>query len=271
MYSWIRRLLPKSTVESVQSRESPQDRAAKGRVANPSSSSRSRASSSPSSSTTASPPSVLSSPARWRRSYDLCLCHSPEDLEEAVNLTAALEASPRHLRCFLWQRDAAPGGAIPTEMCEAVQNSHCVALLITPHFLGDMWCRYAMNQALVEGPMSNRIIPLKQNLAFSQCPQELKFYYYIDLSRNATQGYMQIYKTVLNYLKKVVEADNADVNADVNTDSSTNVSAGSGYSKQKTCTSDMDDYEGTPALRENLNSCSHEAVENQKSENSQVK
>lgn len=78
---------------------------------------------------------------------------------------------------------------------------------------------------------------------------------------------MQIYKTVLNYLKKVVEADNADVNID----SSTNGSEGSGYSKQKTCTSNMGHYEGTLALQETLNSHSHAAVESQKSEHPQIK
>ncbi|TNN74985.1 hypothetical protein EYF80_014730 [Liparis tanakae] len=41
-----------------------------------------------------------------------------------------------------------------------------------------------MHQVLAEMPMSNRIIPLIHNLSHSQYPQELRFYYCIDLGRN---------------------------------------------------------------------------------------
>uniref|UniRef100_A0A8K9XMU7 TIR domain containing adaptor protein n=1 Tax=Oncorhynchus mykiss TaxID=8022 RepID=A0A8K9XMU7_ONCMY len=106
------------------------------------------------------PPPFLSSRICWSQTYDVCLCHSPMDIEE---------------------RDAIVGGAIPTELCQAVQSSHCWALLITPNFLLDDWCQYTMHQALSEGPMSNRIIPLVLTLPYSQYPKELRFYYYKDL------------------------------------------------------------------------------------------
>ncbi|MED6253276.1 hypothetical protein ATANTOWER_025716 [Ataeniobius toweri] len=62
-----------------------------------------------------------------------------------------------------------------------------------------------MHQALAEGPMSNRMIPLLQGLAHSQYPQELRFYYYIDLSRNPDYGFSVINKTVQSYLEKLTE------------------------------------------------------------------
>ncbi|XP_069569476.1 toll/interleukin-1 receptor domain-containing adapter protein [Brachyistius frenatus] len=126
------------------------------------------------------------------------------DIEEATRLVSFLEASPRSLRCFLWQRDSCPGGAVSTEFCQAVQNSHLQVLLITPSFLQEEWCNYVMHQALAEGPMSNRMIPLVHNLSHSQYPQELKFYYYIDLSRNPDRGYTFVNKTVLKYLEDLV-------------------------------------------------------------------
>lgn len=144
-------------------------------------------------------PSALSSPLRWSRKYDVYVCHSSvhTDTEEAVRLVSFLEASPRSLRCFLWHRDACPGAAVATELCQAVQDSHCRALLITPNFLQDNWCKYMMHQALSEGPMSNRIIPLIQNLSHPEYPQELKFVFYIDLSKNTHHGYTLVGKTVL--------------------------------------------------------------------------
>ncbi|KAF7664781.1 hypothetical protein LDENG_00165180 [Lucifuga dentata] len=151
--------------------------------------------------------SALSSPIRWSKKYDVLVCHSSvqTDNEEAMRLVSFLEASPRSLRCFLWQRDSCPGAAIPTELYQAVQDSHCRALLITPDFLQDDWCKYMMHQALVERPMSNQMIPLVQNLSHSQYPQELKFLFYIDLSRNPDRAYTLINKTVLNYLEGLVK------------------------------------------------------------------
>ncbi|XP_041727749.1 toll/interleukin-1 receptor domain-containing adapter protein isoform X1 [Coregonus clupeaformis] len=162
------------------------------------------------------PPPFLSSMIRWSQTYDLCVCHSPVDIEEAIHLASYLENPACGLRCFLRQRDASVGGAITTELCQAVQSSHCWAFLITPNFLLDDWCQYMMHQALSEGPMSNRIIPLVLNLSYSQYPKELRFYYYKDLSKNPERGYTQVYKTVLKYLEDMVEkyADKVDCNMD---------------------------------------------------------
>ena len=155
--------------------------------------------SSSSSSEPKNPPSALSSHVRWRRKYDLLVCHSlaDSDIEEAKSLVSFLEASPRSLRCFLWQRDVCPGSPIFTEFCQAVQESHLQALLITPDFLQEEWCMYMMHQALAEGPMSKRLIPLMQNLPHDQYPQEIKFFFYINLGRSIDQGYSLINNTVL--------------------------------------------------------------------------
>lgn len=163
------------------------------------------ASSSSSSSSSPSPPSKpqhllapLSSELRWKRKYDICVCHSSDqsDTEEAARLVSFLEARPHSLRCFLWQRDTCPGGAISTEICQAVKNSHLWVLLITPNFVQDDWCIYMMHQVLSESPMSNRMIPLLHSLSHFQYPQELKYYYYIDLSKNPDGGYTLVHRTV---------------------------------------------------------------------------
>lgn len=147
--------------------------------------------------------SLLNCGVRWSRQYDVFVCHSHEhcDTEEARRLVSFLEAPPRNLRCFLLHRDSCPGAAIPTELCEAVQSSHIKVLLITPHFLKDEWCTYVMHQALADGPMSNRIIPLTQNLLHSQFPPELKVYSYTVLNRNTDHCYALVNRTVLQYLK----------------------------------------------------------------------
>uniref|UniRef100_A0A3Q2QU37 TIR domain containing adaptor protein n=1 Tax=Fundulus heteroclitus TaxID=8078 RepID=A0A3Q2QU37_FUNHE len=152
---------------------------------------------------------ALSSELRWKRKYDVFVCHSSaqRDIEEAQRLVSFLETPPRSLRCFLWHRDSCPGGAMFTEFCNAVENSHIRALLITPSFVQDDWCSYMMHQALAEGPMSNRMIPLLRDLAHSQYPQELKFYYYIDLSRNPDHGFSVVNKTVQSYLEKLIQND----------------------------------------------------------------
>uniref|UniRef100_A0A3Q3VUG1 TIR domain-containing protein n=1 Tax=Mola mola TaxID=94237 RepID=A0A3Q3VUG1_MOLML len=151
-------------------------------------------------STTLHSQSALSSPLRWSRRFDVFVCHSSVDMdiEEAGRLVFFLEASPRSLRCFLQHRDDCPGGATSTEFCNAVKNSHLWALLITPYFLQDEWCQYMMHQALAEGPMSNRIIPLALNLSRSQYPLELKSIYSIDLSHNPVRGYTLLNNTVLH-------------------------------------------------------------------------
>lgn len=151
--------------------------------------------------------SALSSEQRWSRKYDVLVCHSPEDsdTEEAGCLVSFLETTPCGLRCFLRQRDDCPGGAVSTEICEAMQNSHVWALLITPHFLEDEWCKYMMHQALAEGPMSHRILPLVKNMSRAQVPHELKFFINIDLNINPHQGYTVLNQTVLNYLEELVK------------------------------------------------------------------
>ncbi|KAL7399752.1 hypothetical protein ABVT39_001017 [Epinephelus coioides] len=168
---------------------------------------------------TSQPQSALSSLLRWSRKYDVFVCHSSvhSDTEEAIRLVSFLEASPQRLRCFLWQRDTCPGGAMSTELCQAVEESHLRALLITPNFLQDDWCIYMMHQALAEGPMSNRLIPLVQNLSRSQYPQELRFFFYIDLSRNPDRGYTLVNKTVLKYLQDLAIKEKE---LECNTDSS---------------------------------------------------
>ncbi|KAK9520612.1 hypothetical protein VZT92_020485 [Zoarces viviparus] len=103
------------------------------------------------------------------------------------------------------KRDACPGGAISTELCQAVKDSHIRALLITPGFLQDDWCKYMMHQVLAEAPMSNRIIPLVQNLPHSQYPQELRFYFYTDLGKNPDSGYTKVNTTVLKYLEDLLK------------------------------------------------------------------
>ncbi|XP_029373815.1 toll/interleukin-1 receptor domain-containing adapter protein isoform X2 [Echeneis naucrates] len=193
----------------------------KPKVTGPSTSSFSLSSSPSSSSSSSSPPttpsklqappSFLSSTQRWTRQYDLLVCHSlaDSDIEEAKRLVSFLEASPCSLRCFLWQRDVCVGGAVPTEFCQAVQESHMQALLITPNFLQEEWCKYMMHQVLAEGPMSNRLIPLIKNLPHSQYPHELKFYIYINLNYNTDKAYTRISMTVFNYLENLVKNERA--------------------------------------------------------------
>lgn len=143
------------------------------------------------------PQSALNSEHRWKRKYDLLVCHADSDTEEAQHLVSFLEDSPRSLRCFLWHRDVCLGGAVYTEFCQAMKDSHLQALLITPNFLQDDWCKYMMHQTLAEGPMSNRLIPLVQNVPHSQYPQELKYCYYINLTTDSDRGFIRINKTVI--------------------------------------------------------------------------
>lgn len=142
--------------------------------------------------------SSLSSLLRWSRKYDVFVCYSSvgKDCQEALNLVAFLEASPRGLRCFLQHRDDCPGGATSTELCQAMEDSHLWALLITPDFLHDDWCQYMMHLALAEGPMSNRIIPLYKNLPRADYPHELRFFWSINLSQNPERGYARVNMTL---------------------------------------------------------------------------
>ncbi|MBN3300463.1 TIRAP protein, partial [Amia calva] len=148
--------------------------------------------------------------ARWSRDYDVCVCHSDADFCEAQLLVSYLEAQEHNLRCFFQLRDSAPGGAISTELCQAIHRSHCWALLITSSFLLDPWCRYQMHQALAEAPMANgRIIPIMLQLPRSDYPKELRFYYFIDITAARERGYSLVHKAVLNYLVELCKKDSA--------------------------------------------------------------
>ncbi|XP_077087060.1 toll/interleukin-1 receptor domain-containing adapter protein [Siphateles boraxobius] len=151
-------------------------------------------------------PSVLFSSARSSRRYDVCLCHTEEDTDLAQSLACFLEDPCKGLRCFLQDRDCPLGGAVSTEILQAVRDSHCWVLLLTPHFLKDEWCLYQMHQVLSEGPMSQRIIPVVINMPRSQIPLELRFLFTVDLNvMNKGLGFSQVYKTVLQYLKEICE------------------------------------------------------------------
>lgn len=134
---------------------------------------------------------------RWSKDYDVCVCHSEEDLVVAQELVSYLEDSSASLRCFLQLRDATPGGAIVSELCQALSSSHCRVLLITPGFLRDPWCRYQMLQALSEAPgAEGRTIPLMSGLTRAAYPAELRFMYFVD-GRGPDGGFRQVREAVL--------------------------------------------------------------------------
>ncbi|XP_007945424.1 toll/interleukin-1 receptor domain-containing adapter protein [Orycteropus afer afer] len=149
------------------------------------------------------PPTAMcaSSSGRWSKEYDVCVCHSEEDLAAAQELISYLEDSAASLRCFLQLRDAAPGGAIVSELCQALSSSHCRVLLITPGFLQDPWCKYQMLQALTEAPASEGCtIPLLSGLTRASYPPELRFMYYVD-GRGPDGGFRQVKEAVTRYLQ----------------------------------------------------------------------
>lgn len=134
----------------------------------------------------------------------MCVCHSEEDLAAVQELVAYLEDSPASLRCFLQLRDSAPGGAIVSELCRALDSSHCRVLFITPSFLSDPWCRYQMLQALSQAPgAEGRTIPLLvAGLARAAYPAELRFMYFVD-GRGPDQGFRQVKEAILRYLQRL--------------------------------------------------------------------
>ncbi|CAM4576268.1 unnamed protein product [Leuciscus chuanchicus] len=152
-------------------------------------------------------PSVLFSSSRSSRRYDVCLCHTEKDIDLAQSLACFLEDPCKGLHCFLQDRDCPLGGAVSSEILQAVRDSHCWVLLLTPHFLKDEWCLYQMHQVLSEGPMSQRIIPAVINMPRSQIPLELRFLHTVDLNANTEFGYSQVYQTVLHYLKDMCEKE----------------------------------------------------------------
>ncbi|XP_058400822.1 toll/interleukin-1 receptor domain-containing adapter protein isoform X1 [Diceros bicornis minor] len=138
-----------------------------------------------------------SSSSRWSKDYDVCVCHSEEDLEAAQELVSYLEDSTASLRCFLQLRDATPGGAIVSELCQALSSSHCRVLLITPGFLRDPWCKYQMLQALTEAPGAEGCtIPLLSGLTRAAYPAELRFMYFVD-GRGPDHGFRQVKEAVM--------------------------------------------------------------------------
>ncbi|XP_060643374.2 toll/interleukin-1 receptor domain-containing adapter protein [Anolis sagrei] len=155
----------------------------------------------------ASPASLVSTNSddsiRWSKPYDVCICHNEGDLDFVELLVSYLESQPERFRCFLQPRDAAPGGAVVTELCDAVQNSHCWVLLITPHFLTDPWCRYQMHHALTEAPMANgRTIPVLKDLNRKDYPRELRCIYYINVAIWEA-SFKQIKETLIRYLQEL--------------------------------------------------------------------
>ncbi|XP_063273773.1 toll/interleukin-1 receptor domain-containing adapter protein isoform X3 [Prinia subflava] len=209
MASWFRRLLQKPKPSSVESLKSSHSASS-----SPSSSSSSAKSSSSSPGTSLATSSISLSPVsaldisasdspRWDKSYDVCICHSEQDMELVEELVSYLEGQPESFRCFLQLRDAVAGSAVVTELCDAVQNSHCWVMLITPGFLQDPWCRYQMHQALAEAPMANgRTIPVLKDVDRKDYPRELRNIYYIYMALKE-KSFRQIRDTVMRYLQEL--------------------------------------------------------------------
>ncbi|NWR36868.1 TIRAP protein, partial [Tachuris rubrigastra] len=206
---WFRRLLHKPKPSSVESSLNSSHSAS----SSPSSSSPSSSSSAKSSSSSAAssiplspvpaPDISASDSPRWSKTYDVCVCHNEGDLELVEELVSYLEGQPESLRCFLQPRDAAVGGALGTELCDAVRGSHCWVLLITPAFLRDPWCQFQMHQALAEAPMANgRTIPVLRGVDRREYPRELRNIYYISMALKES-SFRQIRDTVLRYLREL--------------------------------------------------------------------
>ncbi|XP_069470296.1 toll/interleukin-1 receptor domain-containing adapter protein isoform X2 [Ambystoma mexicanum] len=144
---------------------------------------------------------------RQRKDYDACICHSEKDLTYALDLVSYLEGQTEAFRCFLQLRDSEAGGSIPTEICNALTNSHCWVLLITQDFIEDRWCNYQMQQAIAEAPMSNgRIIPFIKDLEHEQCPRELRFMYKVWASSVKDEGFHRIKTALLTYFEEARRA-----------------------------------------------------------------
>ncbi|NXC29626.1 TIRAP protein, partial [Campylorhamphus procurvoides] len=205
---WFRRLLHKPKPSSVERSLNSSHSAS----SSPSSSSSAKSSSSSpgTSLATSSIPLSLdisaSGSPRWDKSYDVCVCHSEGDVELVEELVSYLEGQPQGLRCFLQLRDAAAGGALGTELCDAVRSSHCWVLLITPGFLRDPWCRFQMHQALAEAPVADgRTIPVLKDVDRREYPRELRNIYYISMVLKEN-SFRQIRDTILRYLQELCQS-----------------------------------------------------------------
>nr|XP_044624076.1 toll/interleukin-1 receptor domain-containing adapter protein-like [Equus asinus] len=138
---------------------------------------------------------------RWSKDYDACMCHSEEDLAAAQKLVCYLEDSPASLHCFLQLRDATPGGAIVSELCQVLSSSHCCVLLITLGFLQDPCFKYQMLQALTEAPGAEGCsITLLSGLTRATYSAELRFMHFVD-GRGPDCGFSQVKQTVMRYLQ----------------------------------------------------------------------
>ncbi|NXM06284.1 TIRAP protein, partial [Tyrannus savana] len=200
---WFRRLLHKPKPSSVESSLNSSHSSS----SSPSSSSSAKSSSCSASSIPLSPvpaPDISASDSpRWGKSYDVCVCHSEGDLELVEELVSYLEGQPESLRCFLQLRDAAAGGALGAELCDAVRGSHCWVLLITPAFLRDPWCQFQMHQALAEAPVADgRTIPVLRGVDRREYPKELRNIYYISMALKES-SFRQIRDSVLRYLQEL--------------------------------------------------------------------
>ncbi|NXG08191.1 TIRAP protein, partial [Sakesphorus luctuosus] len=212
---WFRRFLHKPKPSSVESSLNS-SRSASSSPSSSSSSAKSSSSSPGTSLTTSSIP--LSAPdisapgsPRWDKSYDVCVCHSEGDVELVEELVSYLEGQPERLRCFLQLRDAAAGGALGSELCDAVRSSHCWVLLITPRFLHDPWCRFQMHQALAEAPMADgRTIPVLKGVDRREYPKELRNIYYISMVLKES-SFRQIRDTVLRYLQELCQSSTSSM------------------------------------------------------------
>ncbi|XP_054031987.1 toll/interleukin-1 receptor domain-containing adapter protein, partial [Dryobates pubescens] len=208
---WFRRLLHKPKPSSGESSLSS-SRSASSSPSSSSSSAQSLSRPSGASPSRAPPPAPdisASGSARWAKSYDLCICHSQGDLELVLELVSYLEAQPQALRCFLGLRDAAPGGALLSELCDAVRDSHCWLLLITPGFLRDPCCHFQMHQALAEAPLAaGRAIPVLKDVDRKDYPKELRNLYYIYMALKES-GFRQIRDTVVRYLQELCRSSSS--------------------------------------------------------------
>ncbi|NXM73094.1 TIRAP protein, partial [Serilophus lunatus] len=202
---WFRRLLHKRKPSSVESSLNSSHSSS----SSPPSSSFSAQSSS--SSPSCSPDISASGSPRWAKSYDICICHSEGDLELVEELVSYLEGQPQRFRVFLQLRDGAAGGALVSELCGAVQSSHCWVLLITPAFLRDPWCRYQMHQALAEAPVANgRAIPVLKDVDRREYPRELRNIYYISMALKDS-SFRQIRDAVTRYLQELCQSSTSSV------------------------------------------------------------
>ncbi|XP_077313943.1 toll/interleukin-1 receptor domain-containing adapter protein [Lithobates pipiens] len=139
--------------------------------------------------------------ARWQKLYDVYICSSEKDISYANALLLYLQKQPESLRCFLPMRDMNPGGAIPTEMTNGAENSHCWIMLLTSSFLSDPWCQYQMQQFLALAPYGNgSLIPVLVELPFQYYPKELRHMFAFRDVHSDKKVFEQLRKAIVSYL-----------------------------------------------------------------------